>query len=574
MARKISNLRSKFSNLNLIIIFSCILIFASQIGQVMAYRIVDIQQPDELLREFDWRNILTEIQQNLKMLGFYRGPINGRYDAATRNAVDQYRRQHGILNQETIWPSVLVHMRALGEALLMQKSLKTTRIRQIDRAKSRLLEHSASREFILSPPDPKTADPTHDSSVCFAAPTLRCLLDETIESIRGISRNEYRNWALQDLIRVLAFGGMIDEMKQEIRHLTDARLVIVALRESVESMVSGGHMKAAEDTLVYLPQSIDRLQSILTSVRGWIRIGQLEKAKDLMKLFNVELLELKEIEETVELRAESAVIYFQLGAKKKAGQILSSLVAEFLDGEDAPDGYMISAFSTAYARIGDLERAESLLKKNSQSGKLRRGWKALIMAHTGSGNTEAAVDAAQRIPLPRYRVIAQCNAARKHIKNKNFEGSRRFLIAAEISLKNTMGKFAKNFGRSCLAEAYAAHRDFQVSRNFLKEIDIADMKARSLWRIWGMASKFEKSESNAFENAAKEATDAADTFTRVLIWSQAALIAGTAGRSELMEKNLRHAIEVVKLMKMRWRRARALSRIAKTIVSLEAAGLR
>ena len=35
----------------------------------------------------------------------------------------------------------------------------------------------------------ESADPTHDPSICFAAPPLRCLLDEALESIRGVTRD-------------------------------------------------------------------------------------------------------------------------------------------------------------------------------------------------------------------------------------------------------------------------------------------------------------------------------------------------------------------------------------------------
>ena len=84
-----------------------------------------------------------------------------------------------------IWPSVLVHMRALGEALKMQKSLKAARARQIEEARLKLEQHSGSRELVVQGATKEVADPTHDPSICFSAPTLRCLIEEALETIKG-----------------------------------------------------------------------------------------------------------------------------------------------------------------------------------------------------------------------------------------------------------------------------------------------------------------------------------------------------------------------------------------------------
>jgi hypothetical protein len=175
-----------------------------------AYRVVGIEEPGDLSSELGWRDVLAAIQRNLKQLGYYKRPIDGRYGDAMRKAVDRYRRRNGIIDKETIWPAVLIHMQVLGEAIQVQKPLKAARIRQIGVAKTQLLKRTAARDLLASTMRKESADPTHNPSICFAAPTLRCLLDEALESIHGVTRDRYRNWALQDLIVILAAAGMVE----------------------------------------------------------------------------------------------------------------------------------------------------------------------------------------------------------------------------------------------------------------------------------------------------------------------------------------------------------------------------
>ena len=72
-----------------------------------------------------------------------------------------------------------------------------------------------------------------------------------------------------------------------------------------------------------------------------------------------------------------------------------------------------------------------------------------------------------------------------------------------------------------------------------------------------------------FKDQAIEATKAADTFKRVAIWSEASETAYCVGEKGLAKDYLGNAIAVVSGMQTRWWRARALSRIANSVISLE-----
>jgi tetratricopeptide (TPR) repeat protein len=553
------------------LICACILlVFLAVSPSAWAYRVVGIEEPGDLASELGWRDVLAAIQRNLKQLGYYKGPIDGRYGDATRNAVDSYRRRNGIIDNETIWPAVLIHMQVLGEAIRVQKSLKAARIRQIDVAKTQLLKHSAARDLLASVPQKESADPTHNPSICFAAPTLRCLLDEALESIRGVTRDRYRNWALQDMIVVLAEAGMAEPMKDAIRRLTDARLVLVALREAVAAMVAAGRIEGAEDTLELMPDGADRVRALLVVAKGWAGQGDRSKASEVLARVSIELDSITDARLESKLKADIAVVYAKIGNIDQARAILMELATDNTPKEGKLEADKISAIVNAYVEFGDLDRALAILRKASPDIAPRKGRIAVTSAFAAKGEIKAALDMAKEIVSPRYRVVALCNAARKLAERGDIESARTALTSAETSVPAIEGEFANDFAWSCLAETYDLIGDKKTAQKSLKHVEGADLKARSLWRMWAARRATAQSgDVEGLKSQAIDATKAADTFKRAAIWSEASVMAFRVGEKDVSKDYLGNAIAVVSGMQTRWWRARALSRIAKTVIFLE-----
>ncbi len=547
-----------------------LLLFLAVSPSAWAYRVIGIEEPRDLASELGWRDVLAAIQRNLKQLGYYKGPIDGRYGHETRKAVDRYRRQNGIIDKETMWPAVLIHMQVLGEALQVQKSLQAARIRQIDVAKTQLLKHSAARDLLASAPQKESADPTHNPSICFAAPTLRCLLDEALESIRGVTRDRYRNWALQDMIVVLAAAGMAEPMKDAIRRLTDARLVLVALRGAVAAMVAAGRMEDAEETLELMPDGADRVRALLEIAKGWAGQGDRSKSSEILARVSIELDSIKDARRESKLKADIAVVYAKTGNIDQARAILTVLATENTPKEGKLEADKVSAIVNAYVELGDLDRALAILRKASPDLTPRKGRIAVTTAFAAKGEIKAALDMAEKIVSPRYRAVALCNAARKFAERGDIESTRTALTTAETSAPAIKGEFASDFAWSCLAETYDLIGDKVTAQKSLKHVEGADLKARSLWRMWAARhATAPSSDTEELKNQAIEATKTADTFKRVAIWSEASVMAFRVGEKDVSKEYLGNAIAVVSGMQTRWWRARALSRIAKTVISLE-----
>ena len=71
---------------------------------------------------------------------------------------------------------------------------------------------------------------------CFVVPTPGCLFASALRGVDKIEREEYRNWALCDLIREQAPYARVDDAFAGSKKLTDPRLIYAALCEITEGL--------------------------------------------------------------------------------------------------------------------------------------------------------------------------------------------------------------------------------------------------------------------------------------------------------------------------------------------------
>jgi len=541
-------------------------------GESLGYRVVGVEDRNDAASEFAWRDTLSEIQEILSQFGYYKGPVDGRVNEATIAAIRKYRRRNGIIDDEMIWPSVLVHMRALGEALKMQKSLKAARVRQIEEARSKLEQHSGSRDLVTHNVEKDVADPTHDPSICFSAPTLRCLIEEALETIKGINRQRYRNWALQDLVSVQAQAGLIDMMRETLKRITDARLILVSLRDSVGIMSSLGRTEEAQDTIEMMPAGRDRIRSLLSIAQGLLARGDKARAIEVVDRLKSELTEFENGQFPAQVHAEVALVFAQFGLRNQSEDALEEV--EGLADQDSADVHPIvfGNIIAAYAGMGRLDVAEEILTSSTpdQSSDFRRGRMALSETYAKRGDIDKALRHAERIENPRYKVIALSAAARSALEVGDVDGGARMLQAALEYMPDVEGEFATDYAWSNIAEVQGRLGSREDAKNTALRIESRDMRARTLWKLSELsASVGREADRTYFEDLAIVETKETDDFKRVSIWSEAAVGAARAGDIKLSRDRLNRAIAIVREIKLRWWRARAISRVARAFIVLE-----
>ncbi len=91
----------------------------------------------------------------------------------------------------------------------VKSGLDRARINQIAAARSLLDEGLEIQQRLQKVPSGEIGDAKVYE--CFVVPTPDCLFALALQGVDKIEREEYRNWALRDLIREQALSGRVDD---------------------------------------------------------------------------------------------------------------------------------------------------------------------------------------------------------------------------------------------------------------------------------------------------------------------------------------------------------------------------
>ncbi len=528
-----------------------------------------VHAPEEA--DLPWTEVVREVQEALFELGFYDGPIDGRLSIETEEAILRYQREYGLIGEGAAWPNLVIHMRAIGRALRMQQALQRARETQIEKARAILLGNEVTRA-LLSPGRLGPADPGRRIEACFAAPTVRCLVDAAFDSIRAVSREDYRDWALRDLIRAQTRVGMDAKARANLKYISDPRLVLVEMRQIAVILAARGRLESAEAMAAIIPDARNRARALVAIAAGYASNGDLVTARDRMNKIKGLLAASVRANEAVDILAGLAVGLAEAGARSLARTALAwaSGIVDTLGPElrDAALGRLAAAF----ARTGDPGTAWAMIDR--VAGDTNR--RAALIAGAGvlarRGKIEKAVERADAISDPRYRALALCAIASALGRQEQPKAAWPLLQRARSELSRIERPFAIDFARARLA---ATEAQLGVARAVDTALGIANaaLKARTLWRIAAIR------EDNGDEAGAAAARARAETATqevrsaydRVAILTDAVVARAATGQTDRLRTLFRHALETTQGIRTRWWRARALSRLATALFALEEA---
>ena len=138
--------------------------------------------------------VVVRAQKALSRLGLYLGPEDGYLNPQTRAAIAIYQRAIGLEPTERLDIELLGKLEyAVGVRMLMRQ-LEAARSESIDDARSKLMNHPATRDLMRTSDKDQTADATRDAAPCFENPTALCLLTEALESAKAIAKPALRDW--------------------------------------------------------------------------------------------------------------------------------------------------------------------------------------------------------------------------------------------------------------------------------------------------------------------------------------------------------------------------------------------
>jgi tetratricopeptide (TPR) repeat protein len=208
---------------------------------------------------------IKDMQQALNALGLYKGPINGRYDRASDDALRAFRLDAGINTTRPIDSDSLARLRQRAEAATLLGDLQRARQAEIARARAALLSDPATRDLVGQDLEPANA--ARDSSACLRQPTVRCLLGEAGESAMAVTDTPRRDWAFAEVLAVQTRAGLSDEALLTLRRIEDPRRILRALRDIALDYARRGDFATALSAASRIPDPAMR-EATLALIAG------------------------------------------------------------------------------------------------------------------------------------------------------------------------------------------------------------------------------------------------------------------------------------------------------------------
>jgi peptidoglycan hydrolase-like protein with peptidoglycan-binding domain len=504
--------------------------------------------------ELPWSAVVRDIQRELRDLGLYDGPLDGRYDAGVKAAIRRFEQQHGEIGDGAPLADALRRIVSVRDALHLRRNLNEIRERQTEQAARALRSNPATRDLI----DPGRAEndgsATAQTAACGAAVTVDCLLAEARSAAAGIEQANFQDWALRDIILTEVRTGRGGAVRDRLRRLSDPRLVIVAMREVAEALSEAGRMEEALELAETIPDTENRIRATAGIAVSAAKMGR----ADLARRHAEHIVTMLEHDHTLASRVAIATT-------------LASGLAQVGDIEGAT--YVIGAArnfaSPATARLIRHAEIGMITGALADTGDFAAAVDALTTlaeepASAVIASSASAVSRAAFAEGDRYRVTTLCNLAVVQAKAGNRKAAAKTLAKAEAAATRVRKGYPREYARFSLALAWARVGDLDKADASLATLANASLQAEGLWRtaeVAGVAG--DRIRAEAFERKALEvAGGIGSSFDRAMMLGDMAIAAARADRKPAAQRIFGEALSAGRGVEAGWWRARAMARLA------------
>jgi len=554
---------------------------------VVAGAIALASQPHAATREGDLRDapsdisapsaVVTAIQKALTKLGYYSGPLDGRMNDALKTAIESYQRSVGRTVDGRATRELAEHMETQDKVGTMLKRLEAARTEKIAAARQALMQREETRR-LLDGDKTEKADPTRDVSACFAKPTQSCLLEEAVESAKGIFRSELRDWAYGEILVSQAKAGMVDQAIATVRRIGDARLIIVALRDISRVLAQEGRVADARAVAELIPDLPKRLEALAPVAEILAAKGNASGARDTALAIIEEARGLDEPLKRIGFRAQMASVLAKAGEAKHAVAVLDeSLIAirsgeaSFLDVSDRSAA--IRHIAAAFGDLGETERALALIP--DINGDYDRVAVLMSVSKTlaARGRTDDALATASRIEGERYKAVAFGRIAAEMANHGEEEKAFALISHAIRMLRGIDLPYARSYAAGQLTLSLTeiglryGEKAFSRAIEASVAIDNDELRAQALWSIASAQARMALTADAAATDAeARRVTDRiSSSMSQVWVLADIASERLAEGELERARVALDRGLAIAKGISNPWGRARALARLAATL---------
>jgi tetratricopeptide (TPR) repeat protein len=523
----------------------------------------EFQETRETL--FEWSPLIQQIQEHLIEFDLFTGPANGKLNAETRSAIRIYQRQSDLPVNATPNEGLLEHMERVGRAEALKRRLAKARDEQVEMARKALSANPATRDLVATGPRDPISAANANPAGCLRDPTVDCLIESALSAINSITRDDYRDWALRDVVQALARAGRTDEARANIKRLTDLRLVLVSLRETAIALAKAGKVVEASALAATIPNNWNRARAFLAVVKS--DAGGSSSLDALLAL----LPQIEDRTSAVEIAAELAVYLSGRGANDRATKTIATLEALLNDSTPSDQRRMtLSAIAAAYARIGQSDQALRALERIGDTGRDHFALAETAGQLARSRDSVAAVAMAERLRTPHLFVLAMTKIAMAQARLGNHDAARANLKRAKTASLDIERPYAIDTALARIAIVWAKIPDYPQAFGSIGEIKSNLLKARTLWRL---AMRMAKSQNDAEENNSTARAEAAterieSPFDRAAMLARAAIEFAEAKQIKQARNLFYMAVREARSIKNDWWRARIFSLLATVLGEL------
>lgn len=510
-----------------------------------------------------WSAVVREIQSELRDLGLYNGPIDGRYSADTKSAIERFERLHGRIGDGAPLTDALRSIVSVRDALRLRRTLDRIRARQVDEARAALHANPETRDLVDGG-DPEIADLANGVD-CGDTATVECLLAEARRAAADVEEENFHDWALREIILAeVRIGREVRTVRERLRQLSDPRLVMVAMREVSEALARSGRFDEAVDLAETIPDRNGRVRAL----------------------------------SAIAVSAETA------GDRERARRVASSVYA-LLEAHDDMKGRAATAteLASGLARAGDLDAATEALQRARSyaspeaAGLIRRAEVTLL---TGKGDREREYDAAVDVltamagasatasisgsrsavsraasaEAVRYRVTTLGHLAVVQARAGNLEAAVATVRDAEKAAERVRAGYPKAYARFGIAMTWTEIGDFVKAEDVVAGLRNDLLRVEGLRRMSAAASKAgnERIARDMEQRGVALARSVGNRFDRAILLSDFAISAAEAGRSAEARRILEAGLDAGRGLGAGWWRARAFARLATARFAVDTAG--
>lgn len=524
-------------------------------------------------------DLVKRLQTALRALKLYKGDITGKVDDLTERAIREYQRRKGLKETGIVDNALVGQMEMAINIDLLLGQLAVARKARKDNARTALLSHPATRDLIEDSLRNETANAARDPSTCFANPTVRCLLNEALESAKAVPRAEMRNWAFGELLVAQARAGLGDQARETARRISDPRLIISALGQIAEAQALSGRDDEAISAAEIIPDVEERIDAYAMIAQISARGGRSLGATAAVAHLRQDTRSLDSDSQQIAYLAQGSIILHRLGFERDAKVLLASLEqqAENLELPAHQDSARRHV-ARSLAVNGDIESATRISARITSEDERTPVEISIAETQISAGQYDAAIVTAQSIGAVRFQTVVLATIARALIVNNQREKALQILRVANEQKNTIKFPFAKDYAGSRIALAYAMMATAKTPPDttmFAKAMHAADeikderLKAETIWRIaftlFGTgADEFAQAKNKALEETEKIIS----VPTQAWLLAELAENRALAGQDDWAQELFDQSLEKSAGVRNPWSRARTLSRLAQSLIHI------